>query len=96
MDDDKGGKNVNDIGTTGSVNGSTPVSIVFDNPIGTVNGTAFRGNDRFCGPHYFDISFNITEENYQAGLEIVATITDGVTSREVTFVMPTIPMFENE
>ena len=96
LDDDKGGKNVNDIGTTGSVNGSTPVSIVFDNPIGTVNGTAFRGNDRFCGPHYFDISFNITEENYQAGLEIVATITDGVTSREVTFVMPTIPMFENE
>lgn len=96
LDDDKGSKNVNDIGTTGSVNGSTPVSIVFDNPIGTVNGTAFRGNDRFCGPHYFDISFNITEENYQAGLEIVATITDGVTSREVTFVMPTIPMFENE
>lgn len=96
LDDDKGSKNVNDIGTTGSVNGSTPVSIVFDNPIGTVNGTAFRGNDRFCGPHYFDISFNITEENYQAGLEIVATITDGVTSREVTFVMPTIPRFENE
>ena len=103
LDDDKGNKNINDIGTTGSIptgsstNGpTTPVSIVFDNPIARVVGTDFRGNDEWCGPHYFDISFDVTEENYQAGLEIVATIDDGVSSREVTFVMPTVPRFENE
>lgn len=103
LDDGKGDKHINDIGTTGSIpSGSsdhgdtTPISIVFDNPIARVVGTAFRGDDRWCGPHYFDIAFDVTEENYQPGLEIVATITDGVTSREVTFVMPTVPTFEDE
>lgn len=103
LDDDKGDKNINDIGTTGVVpNGSstggdtTPISIVFDNPIAKVNGTASRGNDEWCGPHYFDISFEINENNYQDGLEINAVITDGVSTRNVKFVMPTVPKYENQ
>ena len=103
LDDDKGDKNINDIVTTGVIsNGSstngptTPISIVFDNQIAKVNGTASRGSDEWCGPHYFDISFEINENNYQAGLEINAVIEDGVSARNVKFVMPTVPRYENE
>lgn len=96
LDDNKGQKHVDNIGTTGSIDGSTPISIVFDNPIAKVNGTAFRGDDKWCGPHYFDISFEINENNYQAGLEINAVITDGVSTRNVKFVMPTVPNYENQ
>lgn len=94
LDDDKSSKNINDIGTTGSIpTGSpartptTPISIVFDNPIARIVGTAFRGDDKWVGPHFYPIIFDV-DENYQAGAQIVATIEDGVHTRRVTFVMP--------
>ena len=94
LDDDKSSKNINDIGTTGSIpTGSpartptTPISIVFDNPIARIVGTAFRGDDKWVGPHFYPIIFDV-DENYQAGAQIVATIEDGVHTRTVTFIMP--------
>ena len=94
LDDDKSNKNVNDIATPGSIpNGSsgnkatTPISIVFDNPIARIVGTSFRGDDKWVGPHFYPIIFDV-DENYQAGAQIVATIEDGVYTRHVTFVMP--------
>lgn len=94
LDDDKSNKNVNDIGTPGSIpNGSsgnkatTPISIVFNNPIARVAGTSIRGNDKWVGPHFYPIIFDV-DNNYQAGAQIVATIEDGVHTRTVTFVMP--------
>lgn len=100
LDDNKANKNINDIGTTGSIpNGSssrtptTPISIVFNNSIARIVGTAIRDNDRWVGPHHYPIIFEV-DENYQAGAEIVATIEDGVYTRHVTFIMPTIPEYE--
>ena len=102
LDDDLGNKNVDDIGTTGSVpTGSstggptTPISIVFDNPIASVVGDTSRGNDSWCGPRYFDIVFDVNEENYEPGLEIFATIEDGDSSKQIKFVMPTVPEYED-
>lgn len=103
LDDNKGNKNIDDIAHTGSIaQGSstggptTPISIVFDNPIGRAVATEFRGDEHFVGPHYFLIDFYVTEDNYSAGQEIVATIEDGVSTREVTFVMPTVPRYEDD
>ena len=94
LDDNKSNKNVNDIGTAGSIsNGSsagtptTPISIVFDNPIARIVGTSIRGDNKWVGPHFYPIIFDV-DENYQAGAEIVATIEDGVHTRTVTFIMP--------
>lgn len=94
LDNDKSNKNVNDIGTPGSIpNGSsgnkatTPISIVFDNPIASIVGTSVRGDNKWVGPHFYPIVFDV-DENYQAGAEIVATIEDGVYTRYVTFIMP--------
>lgn len=102
LDDGLGDKNVDDIETTGVISGgsstngpTTPISIVFDNPIARVNGDAFRGNDAWCGPRYFDIDFDINEENYQPGLEIIATIDDGSSSTDIKFIMPTVPEYED-
>ena len=102
LDDDLGNKNVDNIGTTGSVpTGSsthgptTPISIVFDNPIASVVGDSFRGDDAWCGPRYFDIIFDVNEDNYQPGLEIIATIEDGDSSKQIKFVMPTVPEYED-
>ena len=102
LDDDLGDKHIDDIGTTGSISGgssthgdTTPISIVFDNPIASVVGTGFRGDDAWCGPRYFDIAFDINEENYQPGLEIIATIEDGDSSKQIKFVMPTVPAYED-
>ena len=102
LDTDKSAKEINDIGTAGVIPGggpsgkdTTPVSIVFDNPIGRVGADGFNSAGNWCGPQYFRIIFDVTEENYQAGLQIVATISDGVNTRNITFVMPTIPEYED-
>lgn len=102
LDDDLGDKNINDIETTGVISGgssthgpTTPISIVLDNSIASVLGDAFRGDDAWTGPHYFGIGFDVNEENYQPGLEIIATIEDGHSSKRVKFVMPTVPEYEN-
>ena len=103
LDDDLGDKNINDIETTGVISGgssthgpTTPISIVLDNSIASVLGDAFRGDDAWSGPHYFGIGFDVNEENYEPGLEIIATIEDGVSSKRIKFVMPTVPEYEDE
>lgn len=91
----KGAKNVNDIGTPGSINGSTPIAITFDNQIAEVGATALRGDNKWTGAYIYPIIFNVNEDNYVANQQIVATITDGNLTRTVTFILPNVPRYDN-
>ena len=92
----KGNKNVNDIGTPGSIDDSTPIAITFDNAIAEVGSTASINGNKWTGPYMYPITFNVNENNYVANQQIVATITDGNLTRTVTFILPVVPRYENE
>ena len=81
----------------------TPIRISFDSNIAELGGTTFGQLDPehpedqliHYGPREFNIYFHVNENNYVAGQEIIATITDGTSTRTVTFVIPEVPAYEH-
>lgn len=50
----------------------------------------------YVGPYLFPVTFDIDENNYVGGEEIICTIDDGVLTRTITFIIPIIPAYENQ
>lgn len=75
-----------------------PIDITFDDPCARLTPMGEVDGHNVTGVYAFGITFDVDEQSYQqdnlGGKTVVATITDGVHTREVTFILPIIDEYE--